>query len=1049
MDFETHGSPLSVFVKADNGNGVVFEEQFSIVLRDSDGDVPSTFELVLIAEDGGEVSGAGTFEAGTQANIVAVESSGFVFTNWSGLGVSDPFSSNTTVSMTANRTITALFKNLDLEAVLEISQSEFKENLPIGSVIGSVSAVARNQKLEGFTFSLVNEQGDAVSSSDLFSIDPQSGEVQILKSLDFETSESTISLSVRADKNSETTLTDSLSLTLVDVNEPPILTLADNRVELTENTGTFVTSVSASDPEASPLTFGISKKLDHANFSINVATGEISFLQSPDFENPADANGDNTYNIELTVSDGKNLVAKTLEVKVKDDPLDTLEIVSNPTQISVEEGLPAGMEIASFSFGDKTDASFSLVADENADMHHFFLTPEGQLLTMESLRQEHAEQHLLVVEAKLANIVKRKKVFVRVVKNTSPVLEKDDYSEWALMIRDTRVVNDPLRTGLNIIDDIKTTSKGVIVTTNQPHGRKTGDSVVLADVKGISVNEVKNWNFMIDQVEEKSFRLNTFEKIDGKYTGKIGSPINTSGKFETGFLLGQWTFGHLLGNMVGEQDDPMDFLKHFLSQWTFEQTINGWPTDKKRKIFNGINTSFAKLPFRLLAIGNRLDLFKATSVHDIHDAGEGRFVFCMTGSFSEVEEAGFLVNKGNKINSSFIFEYGQKATNFETLSKWTKGWHKLSMLRGDPEIDPSDQYLEHLDEMGDRFTKRGADPDKTNGNSINQVRTNEFVLLPRVWQFREFNLLDRNDSRIKEFSITADRDLKSKGTLGGQAGLWTTTTKGNPMVNEFRNHSILANWINQRESQILDGEVSPAAPEWMVGGIANQPGRNRSFSFKPAGVHINLARHKFSLSTCSGCHNGDTNTQFFMLEPRNFNEISDMPSFLTGGSVKDAVNPEESHFYHDLGQREKNMKNLLSAVATVQPKGLRLTRVDIPGSTKSGEVVAAINMIEGTAVAWKYDLIQGEGDDDNDAFEIAGANLKLKNESTTGSLSIRIRATALDANGKADGTGVTFERPYALFKRKGADSTQIPSQSFDMASLAIPPLVTPNPNRVH
>ena len=116
-----------------------------------------------------------------------------------------------------------------------------------------------------------------------------------------------------------------------------------------------------------------------------------------------------------------------------------------------------------------------------------------------------------------------------------------------------------------------------------------------------------------------------------------------------------------------------------------------------------------------------------------------------------------------------------------------------------------DQYLEHLAEMGDRFTKRGADPDKTNGNSINQVRTNEFVLLPRVWQFREFNLLDRNDSRIKKFSITADRDLKSKGTLGGQAGLWTTTTKGNPMVNEFRDHS------NSRQ---LDKPTGKSNPGW-------------------------------------------------------------------------------------------------------------------------------------------------------------------------------------------------------------------------------------------
>ena len=228
------------------------------------------------------------------------------------------------------------------------------------------------------------------------------------------------------------------------------------------------------------------------------------------------------------------------------------------------------------------------------------------------------------------------------------------------------------------------------------------------------------------------------------------------------------------------------------------------------------------------------------------------------------------------------------------------------------------------------------------------------------------------------------------------------------MVNEFRNHSILANWINQRESQILDGEVSPAAPEWMVGGIANQPGF-RSFSFKPAGVHINLARHKFSLSTCSGCHNGDTKTPFFMLEPRNFNEVSDMPSFLTGGSVKDVVNPEESHFYHDLGQREKNMKNLLSAVATVQPKGLRLTRVDIEHQIRC----CCHQYDRRNSCCMEYDLIQGEG------VMITMPNCwrqsQTKNESDwfTGRWGHRSRC-----QWKPMGR-VTFERPYALFKRRG------------------------------
>ena len=77
----------------------------------------------------------------------------------------------------------------------------------------------------------------------------------------------------------------------------------------------------------------------------------------------------------------------------------------------------------------------------------------------------------------------------------------------------------------------------------------------------------------------KEFSPKYFEKIDGKYTGNIGKPVSSSGIFiknTEASLLGTWTFGHLLGNMVGEQDDPMDFFLHFISQWKFDQTINGW-----------------------------------------------------------------------------------------------------------------------------------------------------------------------------------------------------------------------------------------------------------------------------------------------------------------------------------------------------------------------------------------------------------------------------------------------------------------------------------------
>ena len=96
------------------------------------------------------------------------------------------------------------------------------------------------------------------------------------------------------------------------------------------------------------------------------------------------------------------------------------------------------------------------------------------------------------------------------------------------------------------------------------------------------------------------------------------------------FLLGPWTFGHLLGNMVSEEDDPVDFYRHFANQWKNKQTVNGWDSDKRRQTHRSLvpegQLTLSNLPFRLLAIGNRIDLFHAKSIRKVDDAGEGRFV---------------------------------------------------------------------------------------------------------------------------------------------------------------------------------------------------------------------------------------------------------------------------------------------------------------------------------------------------------------------------------------------------------------------------------------
>jgi hypothetical protein len=81
-----------------------------------------------------------------------------------------------------------------------------------------------------------------------------------------------------------------------------------------ENTR-LVTTVQGYD--ANPLhslSYGISGGEDAALFRIDRTTGKLTFKAAPDFELPADANGDNIYSVRVTVRNG--LKSTTEEIKV-------------------------------------------------------------------------------------------------------------------------------------------------------------------------------------------------------------------------------------------------------------------------------------------------------------------------------------------------------------------------------------------------------------------------------------------------------------------------------------------------------------------------------------------------------------------------------------------------------------------------------------------------------------------------------------------------------------------------------------------------------------
>jgi glucose/arabinose dehydrogenase len=86
-------------------------------------------------------------------------------------------------------------------------------------------------------------------------------------------------------------------------NTPPSFTSAAS-VTVAENTAGTVYSATASDPQNDPVTFAIAGGADAARFTMT-AGGALAFVSPPDFEAPGDAGGDNVYNLQLSVSDGR------------------------------------------------------------------------------------------------------------------------------------------------------------------------------------------------------------------------------------------------------------------------------------------------------------------------------------------------------------------------------------------------------------------------------------------------------------------------------------------------------------------------------------------------------------------------------------------------------------------------------------------------------------------------------------------------------------------------------------------------------------------------
>ncbi|NIV48927.1 MAG: hypothetical protein GWN46_20045, partial [Gammaproteobacteria bacterium] len=98
-----------------------------------------------------------------------------------------------------------------------------------------------------------------------------------------------------------------MDIEVTPVNDPPVITSdgggATAAVSIDENTSA-VTTVTSTDVDGGAPAYSISGGADLGFFGINTTTGDLFFLAPPDFENALDSNGDNVYEVQVTVADG-------------------------------------------------------------------------------------------------------------------------------------------------------------------------------------------------------------------------------------------------------------------------------------------------------------------------------------------------------------------------------------------------------------------------------------------------------------------------------------------------------------------------------------------------------------------------------------------------------------------------------------------------------------------------------------------------------------------------------------------------------------------------
>jgi hypothetical protein len=282
---------------------------------------------------------------------------------------------------------------------VDLAQADaVNENAAVGTYTGlTVNGTDADATSGAITYAIIGGTG-----AGLFSVDAN-GAVRVDGALDFETVASYTLQIVTTPANGVPGPIQEFTIAINDVNDnAPVLDTTTGTVA--ENARTpFTLSATDVDTTGEAATFSINAGSDGALFEI-VNGNQLRLIDGQDFEAPQDANGDNTLDVDITVSDGTNTRIQTVSITVTD--VNEAPVADDATDVATEGGLGitgsvtatdvdvdttltyvldaavAGLTLdgdGGYSF-DPTDAAYdSLAEGETLDVVATFTVSDGDL----------------------------------------------------------------------------------------------------------------------------------------------------------------------------------------------------------------------------------------------------------------------------------------------------------------------------------------------------------------------------------------------------------------------------------------------------------------------------------------------------------------------------------------------------------------------------------------------------------------------------------------------------------------------------------------------